>query len=266
MISNTALLWLTSHENLYEMMALRGYTPKIGSERVDNQTFFEQYDSWVTARKPELEWLQFDCPDEPDTRVAFITSKISAEQLKPGSIIAYIEGEVLNLKVIAKANNLPQTRKNLSLNFVIVISEISAPAASELRSLAPKPDVRAVLNENFSPSLEVFNFNDLQINPVKFCLQPSEIILIKDETQKEELRKHLVQSITDKEKLLEELLPIERFGRPIALWYGAKVGDVFYFRREIGGLRPYYRIVMPEPPSKDTTRKKKKVVLDEDEE
>lgn len=269
MISNSALLWLTSHENLYEMIALRGYVPKEGSEKVDNQTFLEKYETWINARGVEAEWLEFEYPDdpnEPDTKVAFITSKISGEQFPPSNIITYIEHEISELKAIAKRENYPHNRKNLSLNFIIITNEITGPAASELRSLAPKPDKRLVLNENFSPSLEVLNFNDLQINPVKFCMQPAEIVLIKDELQKEELRKHLVQAIIEKEKTLEELLPMIRFGRPLTLWYGAKVGDVFYFRREIGGLRPYYRIVVPEPPTKDNSRKKKKVVTEEDDE
>ena len=274
MASNLALLWFTAYENVYDLMELRGYTPVI--PKLQFAEFFKLYSEWTSSGHSEPRWFHFEHPSEPDTHVTIITASIgaSAESFDPTNITRYIEYHKNDLKskfkttrdeAVKAGRPAPiATRKQLVINAIVVVDKVTAPALQELNQLGPRLDRRADMTTNSPPVLEVFNYSNLQINPIKFCMQPTEIELITDEARKEEIRLQLVRVSDDKTKTLEDLLPLARFGRPLALWYGAKVGDVFRFRREIGGLQPYMRIVMPEPPNLDDKKSKKKIEYEDE--
>jgi len=266
MLSNVEHQWYTAYGNVYDMMALRGYTPRAGSERVPSlQAFDVMYQAWNGPGNVKARWFYFDHPTEPSTHVSFILSKIGAQQhvaIDPKTtIIQYMIGYQDELRRKAGANH---TRRDVTLNCIIVIAEITGPARNLLEPFAPKMLTRQDLANDFTPTLEVFLYTELLINPLKYCMQP-ETRLITDEGEKEDLRRFLVRDAIDKKAGLEFLLPLIRFGRPLTVWYGAKIGDVFFFNRELGGSQGYYRIVVPEPPTKEKVGKKKKTEADQDE-
>ena len=271
MASNIALQWFEAYLNAHELLKLRGYHPQA---ILTFPEFYALYSSWTQGGAP-VKWFIFQHDEEPDMHLAFITSKIASDKSKgldPKDVILYIESNKTALKAKAMKSGIPLDtlgRKQLTINCIIVTgalkNDVTNPAMQEFAQFAPKLLKRAELGEDFSPTLEVFTYEYLLINPTLFCLQPENIRLITDEAEKEDIRRDLLNGQENKDRTLEDLLPIARFGRPLSVWFGARVGDVFWFPRTAGGVTPYMRIVLPEPPTTENSKKAKKKVFADDE-
>ncbi len=233
----TDRIWFNAYKHTYELLHLRGYLPSVGSHQVDIQHFSDMKKKW--DKSTNYPWYIFNHPEDPDIHAVFANEKLNIASIP--KYIAHIEAAQKQ-----KNKSLDTPYRNRVVNFIIIYNEeITNNAMTELAKYSLSLDIRQniIANRN-KPMIETFDVYNMQINPLKFVLQPK-IFHIKDEATKEQLRLRLIRDIAKKNSTLDELLPRLYFGNPIAAWYGAKIGDVFRFERSIGGFQGYYRIVVP---------------------
>lgn len=241
------LLWYEAYKNMFEMMDLRNY--------VSQNNFIEDVDEFNEFRAGN-NILKFTKENDPLTNYVFFIPKIDTGELN--SIKSTMENEKAklnkNLNLGAGNNNNnnggPIIAKSIQC-YIITSEVVKGKVEKELMILAPPLTSR--INRDKSVAMmyiRVLFLDDLQYNPLKHNLQPK-IRLITSEVEKEELRLKLIRASYDKNQTLYELLPLIYTTDPITIWYDAQVGDVFYFVRTIGGITPYYRIVVPAIDSPD---------------
>lgn len=238
--------WFIAYQNVRDMLQTRGYV-LIDGQNVpadDLQGFQEWYEvTWQGENS--LSWIEFQHDVEPDLRLALIPREISQgpNGVSPDDIIGEINSHDMEIK---RRGAVGEGRRDRTTDAIIIVDSVNNPSVPKLNIMAAPILSRRELLNYLSPILEVFTCAQMQINPTKFCLQPDVQRHIKLEAEIEALRQHLIRSSTNKDRPIDEILPILRLGRPIAIWYGARVGDVFQFEREIGGSASYLRIVLPE--------------------
>ncbi len=245
MESDHNIYWFNAYKCTHELLRLRGYKPEPGSGEVNIYKFVKLQESWI-GDTTNL-WQIFKHPIDPDIHVAFIDEKV--ESKNSAEYVSHIQF-IQNQRDMMR--DLPT--KDKTVNFIMVLHDKTTIADKQLLVFAPSL-VKRKDQVVVRPTLEMFEMMEMQLNPLKFALQPK-MYHITDEAIKEQLRLRLIRDIAKKETTLEELLPHLHFGNPIATWYGAKIGDVFRFDRSMGGFQGYYRIVMPKPPVSDSSKKK----------
>jgi hypothetical protein len=248
MKSATEILY-TAYEHVFALMTNRGYVPAAGHEMVPFEEFEELKESWKT--EPSSLWIVFEDGSgekDADGHVKFVDVGF------PGSVNKELSCTIYNH--ITSGGSREYATRNA--HAIIIMTEMTTDAVKELSCLKKQAFTRS--NDRLNYRIEIFTVKQMQINPLLHSRQPLSMRLITDEDEKEQLRQTLVAASNDKNTPLADLLPIIYFDNPIAVWFDAYVGDVFYFTRQDN--TPYFRIVQPDPMlevglKKDPSSKKK---------
>jgi DNA-directed RNA polymerase subunit H (RpoH/RPB5) len=243
-IAKAAEKWFVAYDNIQEMMKLRNYTPS--KSRTDFDGFLQL---WQTGSQSYLTFYQ---PGNPTVVYAFFPGdRIDVDALR--NIFAVMD----NFKRPDSAQyNQWKIKLGLAENVavcfqvILVAKEFLNKVKEELMKVKGMPPLTSRVDRLQSIDVSLtyyipFFLSDLQYNPLKHNLQPPVIRLITSEEEKEQLRLKLIRSAYDKTQTLSQLLPMIYKTDPLVVWYDAQVGDVFYFVRRIGGVIPYFRIVVP---------------------
>jgi hypothetical protein len=223
--------------NAFDLLNVRGYRPMQGHQLRNPEEFEKLKKSW--GEKDSF-WILFVNDQEDVVKVAF-----------PGKVDVTASKELLQTALTKE--------KGKQGHLILIVDSITNDAmgtfSTHERSKVPRSQEiprQAVI--------EVFTVSQMQINPLKFCLQPPYMRLL---TLKEieSLHKSLVKAIPEKDKPLSELLPMIFFTDPVAIWFGASVGDVIYSIDD--NDIPYARYVRIDPRPQRSMRK---VDIAEDEE
>jgi hypothetical protein len=225
-----------------ELLALRGFTPN----RSDHPVSQDAFENFLKESASPENWKFFNrtSGNHPSQKILF------------GMTAAGIGKE--NANIITNYILTSGKRKNGPLHiFFIHGGDIQSAAQKDLSPyFLPKiTRQEAVVHFQTNPVLEFFHVLKLQFNPMKFALQP-EMRLLSD-AEMTSLHQSLVAPIREKNKQLEDLLPILTAEGPIALWHGAFLNDVFFFHRTLEGDQAYYRIVRPGPPKMKKNKSEK---------
>lgn len=220
-----------AYANCMDLLQLRG----IGANKIEEDEFRAYLDRMSPNGNPKPEnWQTFarTSGNYPVDKIIFgmISGGIDAEK-----------GRIIDGFIQQKS-----TGTTLPYMILIYSGDLQSTPKKELLNYARQKITRKEFPTFRNATLELFSIEDLQINPLKFALQPTMRLLSNAETLA--LKKSLVSVIPEKEKPLEELLPILTFEGRIATWYGAFVDDVFFFHRSLEGDQAYYRVVRPGPP------------------
>lgn len=229
----------TAYENLHSMMENRGYQLLQGHEKVDRADFQALTRIWET--NTEDSWIKAE-----DTDGNIVTA------IFPGKVEV-----AMSKKIVAYA----QSEDNEKAGHVIVVTdEITDQAAKVFSPFRRKPFTR----ERYIRSvlIETFTVGQMMINPLLGSRQPRFIRLITDSDEKEGIRTALLARAEDKTKPLEDLLAVIFFEKQLSVWFGAFVGDVFYFIRNDG--TPYLRIVKPDIQVEKLKKEKSEAGVEED--
>lgn len=233
-MKNATEILYDAYVNTHALMRNRGYVPEKGHEMVSFENFEELKDAW--KNDPSRWWIVFNDESgetDDDGNVKFVDVGFPGVVGKTQSCDIY--------KHITAGGSKGTALRNAHV--IVVITEITNPAVAELICMKKQPFTRA--NDRLNQRIEIFTVQQMQINPLLHSRQPPVIRLIKDEEEKEHLRQTLVAASNEKNTALDDLLPIIYLDNPIAVWYDAYVGDVFYFVRADG--TPYFRVVQPDP-------------------
>jgi DNA-directed RNA polymerase subunit H (RpoH/RPB5) len=247
-----------AYSNAYDMMELREYEAE--EPKRDFADFLELQASWST-NDPVIEFRERNYDPERDINipppyivyVMFVVGKLAKDEMSPI--------ETLLTNKISEFNPGRRVRKNedgreVSFNpngfgqciqaILITTDALTSHAANVIKLWEPSIIPRAVRDYSVAMiSARIFHLHNMQFNPLEHKLQPRFVKLITNEVEKEALRLRLIANSTDKAQTLFDLLPMMYHNDPVAKWYDAQVGDVFYCIRTIGGMSPYYRIVVP---------------------
>lgn len=225
-----------AYSNAIDMLELRGFRREKNQGRILPGENFENIQKAIDNELNDpVKWHVYVRVEgnHPSDRILFGMTDRGLAKAEADTITAFIEKE--------------RTKVGGKLHIVFVYGgDLQSTAKTQLATYSPPKISRAEAANYTNPILELFHALRLQFNPLKFALQP-EMRVLSDE-EKESLRESLVAPIQDKTKPLDDLLPILTIEGPIATWYGAFIGDVFFFHRSLEGEQAYYRIVMPGPP------------------
>ena len=238
--------WYRAYKLMFKMMALRGYHPESHQRVTTKRAFADTI--WPLILNPPTEadrfivWLK----EGESVRLYFGFYKMTLNKDVVTSITAFLENRKSEFN---PAEEQEQNPERMAINIEMVIVAVSLggyEAKHTLKYLSQNTIPRNMRNPRIAKgSIQVFLLDEnFQCDPMDHVLN-SEMRMITNEQEKERLRLRLVAQDLDKSKPLSQLIPVIYMDMPIAMWYGAQVGDVFYCMRSIGGENPYYRIVVP---------------------
>lgn len=237
--------WYKAYQLIFEIAILRGCDPEnhvqVPTERAFNDTI------WPLLQNPQ---------EHGDRYIVFVGQNLRLyfgfyvrDKLAKADTIAmnaFIAEEVMKFNPPDEQLRNPD-RLAVQIDAVVIILGTTAyDAKHNLEDLAPNAIPRSRKDPRIA-KYSIQNFilhNEFQASPLKSLLQ-SEMRMITSDAEKERLRLRLIRDDVDKGKQLLDLLPKIPMDDPVAKWYGAQVGDVFYYLRTIGGQNPYYRVVTP---------------------
>jgi len=246
---NEDRLWYNSYTNIYRMMELRNYNSE--DRIISFNEFRGLRDQWIKSRLDPI--IRFDKNLKSDvngqlilevhapvTYIYFAGTKVNKDVFE--SISSFLESKRLEF-------NPPEQqfvgRRAINVHAIIITESIVSQTTSKLSAMEPTLTTRADRDITIATkSIKLIFLADLQYNPLEHAMQPK-FRLISDELEKERLRLRLVKHSQEKNKTLFDLLPLMYDTDPVSIWYDAQIGDVFYCLRSIGGITPYYRIVVP---------------------
>lgn len=224
---STDRLWYGAYFYIHKMMAVRGFLPTTPQKEFEDFRLLRS--SWQ-HNEPVISFVNINKPGY--VHYAYFIIDLNAQAT--GSLTAFMDDKSrngVNIQVSAITDNLTKTagkvKEFLSTNAVPYATRLALSDAGATERI-----------------LRIFLVSDLQYNPLEHNLQPK-ITHITDEAQKDALRLKLIRAAVEKDKTLFELLPLQYLNDVVSVWYDARVGDIFYYERTIGGISPYYRIVIP---------------------
>uniref|UniRef100_A0A6C0CI06 Uncharacterized protein n=1 Tax=viral metagenome TaxID=1070528 RepID=A0A6C0CI06_9ZZZZ len=240
-----------AYKNAFKMILLREYHEIGGRNPVEP----EQFDTLRASHSESRNWIHFQKTVDGVVKsmyLAVATGDVNKE------VANAVVSEMANLGGPVEKSSRGQkktTSKSAPIHLVFVLSDDKSFTSDAKKIFA---DISFATRRNIPRSqgvipqsvVELAGIFSMQFNPMKFALQ-SKIVFITDEDMKEKLRQSLVRVMENKAAALDEILPFLSLEGPIARWYGAHVGDLFYFHRSLGGEQAYYRIVRPEMPGRD---------------
>lgn len=231
-----------AYKNCYALLSLRGFSPSKGNEIVPEDRFEEKMESMTTSKG----WIKFE-------------RNRDSNYPSPKILLGIVQGDIaMTESNLIEGYVLDEKRKNRAGRAHVIImymGKLQSQAKKSLSQFSVPNITRREMNNYANPIVELFQVLEMQLNPLKFKLQPKMKLLT--EQEKEHLLFSLLSPIKEKNKTLEELLPIITIEGPICKWYGAFINDVFFFHRTIEGEQSYYRIVRPSPPKTKKTGKTK---------
>lgn len=236
--------WFKAYNLMFEMMDVRGFTV-VNHERANSRAVFD-YRVWPNISQTSVEADKFIIFTKDNVRLYFgyyingVNKDLSAHILK------FLEERLVEYNNPALQDAEPK-RIAVQIEAVLVLLNITHyDARNNLKAMHVDTIPRASRDPHLARiAIRYFILDEeFQANPLKATLH-SETRMIVNEAEKERLRLRLVQHEADKSIKLSVLLPKLPMDDKVARWYGAEVGDVFYFVRTIGGRTPYYRIVVP---------------------
>ena len=238
--------WWKAYNLMFEMMELRGFTAEQHVRILNRQQFKDRFFETIDNPKEEGERYVAFVKESEHMRLyfGFYTSIINKDSTS--KINAYLENLVLEFNPIEEQEENPD-RFAIQIELIVVVQNINSyHALYALKNLAPDIIPRNKRNPHIAKGfIRVLELEkEFQTNPMNHIMN-SQMVMITDEDEKEKLRRRLLANEVDKNVPLSRLLPKIHMFNPIARWYGAQVGDVFYCVRTLGGETPYYRIVAP---------------------
>ena len=245
-----AQLWFNATNRIFDIMVLRGYTA-IDYERPETLAQFRQeyLPKWQKLRNNEGEnhrnaYMKFEKPHH----IMFVGMYVNI-QLNKAASTAIVEVLEQAKKISNPEAEQSDERIATQIRAIIVSkkSDLVNQTAKSLRNLGPTSIPRSEQDPHITRiKLQYFSLEELQTDPLNHVMQSQVLRHITDEDEKERLRLQTVSGLTNKDSELREQLPLIWTTDPVVKWYGAEVGDVFFFLRKLG-RKPtiYYRYVVP---------------------